>query len=154
MLPGGRYMITSVPLVALIGSAYGVPSDQIVGGPGWMRSERYDVDARAAGEPAAEDTNRMMQARLLDRFGLKAHTEKRELPVSALVVAKAGSTGPRMRTARVDCSNPEARKAAATAAAPGDAPACGFRPGNGRLIGAECRCRRSSARSGRLRDDR
>jgi uncharacterized protein (TIGR03435 family) len=64
----------------------------IKGGPAWIYSELYDINAKAEGNPN-EDMMRgpMMQALLEDRFQLKIHRETREVPVYSLTVAQSGS---------------------------------------------------------------
>jgi uncharacterized protein (TIGR03435 family) len=63
----------------------------ISGGPDWIHSERYDIDATAEGAPGqAMMSGPMMQALLEDRFQVKIHHETREVPVYALTVAKGG----------------------------------------------------------------
>lgn len=90
MMPGGRISMSGVTVRLLIQQAYGVRDFQIVGGPDWMRSERYDITAKPA-EAATEDQVKVMiQALLKDRFHLAFHRETKELPTYALVVAKAG----------------------------------------------------------------
>jgi uncharacterized protein (TIGR03435 family) len=64
----------------------------ITGGPAWIHSELYDIDARANGNPNEEMMQGpMLQALLEDRFQLKIHRETREVPVYALTVADGGS---------------------------------------------------------------
>jgi uncharacterized protein (TIGR03435 family) len=66
---------------------------QIIGGPAWMDSDRYDIQAKAdcsGGKLSREQTQLMMQSLLEDRFQLKAHKETRDLPVYNLVVGKDG----------------------------------------------------------------
>jgi uncharacterized protein (TIGR03435 family) len=76
---------------ALISLAYKVQEFQIVGGPGWIGSERFDVEGRTEDKTADPDRLRMMLRSLLeDRFKLKLHMETRQVPVYALVVAKGG----------------------------------------------------------------
>jgi uncharacterized protein (TIGR03435 family) len=89
--PGGRLTVTNQPLVTLIRQAYGVARYQISGGPGWLDAERFDIDAKAAGDPSRERMMAMLQTLLADRFKLKVHRETREGPVFALTVAKSGS---------------------------------------------------------------
>jgi uncharacterized protein (TIGR03435 family) len=63
----------------------------IQGGPGWIASDRYTIEAKAAG-PETQEMMRgpMMQALLEDRFRLKIHRETRDVPVYALTVGKDG----------------------------------------------------------------
>jgi uncharacterized protein (TIGR03435 family) len=66
---------------------------EIIGGPSWMDSDRYDIQATvdcSGGVLSREQFQLMFQSMLEDRFQLKAHMEARELPVYNLVVAKDG----------------------------------------------------------------
>jgi bla regulator protein blaR1 len=99
--PGGRFVATGVPLRFLMTSAYRVREFQILGGPAWITSDRWDIDARPAEavarpsvpvDPSVPDTmSLMVQSLIEDRFQLKMHRETREQPVYELVVAKGGS---------------------------------------------------------------
>jgi uncharacterized protein (TIGR03435 family) len=88
-LPGGRLTANS-PLRVLMENAYTVQSFQIAGGPDWINSERYQIEAKAAGNPSRDQVFLALQLLLEDRFKLKIHRETRELPVYALVAAKSG----------------------------------------------------------------
>jgi uncharacterized protein (TIGR03435 family) len=90
MLPGGRISMTGVTVKILIQRAYGVRDFQIVGGPGWLGSERYDITAKPEGAATSDQVKLMTQALLADRFQLKFHRETKELPTYALVVGKSG----------------------------------------------------------------
>lgn len=61
--------------------------------PEWVRTERYDIEARVGGNPSKDDMRVMMQSLLADRCGLKLHHETREIPVFAVVLDKPGKTG-------------------------------------------------------------
>jgi uncharacterized protein (TIGR03435 family) len=64
---------------------------QILGGPDWMNTEGYDVEAKAPGDPPLQQVRGpMLLALLADRFKLKFHRETREMPVYALLPAKGG----------------------------------------------------------------
>jgi uncharacterized protein (TIGR03435 family) len=94
MQPGGHYTATGVSLKTLIGQAYNVRDFQISGGPGWIASDRYDINAKAEGLPdrvPPEQMRPLLRNLLEDRFKLKTHTETKEMPIYALVVAKTGS---------------------------------------------------------------
>jgi uncharacterized protein (TIGR03435 family) len=90
MLPGGRISMSGVTVNILIQRCYGVRDFQIVGGPSWMRSERYDITAKPEGAATPDQVKLMTQALLADRFKLQFHRETKELPTYALVVAKGG----------------------------------------------------------------
>ena len=93
-LPGGRFTAMSW-VQQLIQVAYGVEAYQISGGPGWLTSDRYDIEAKAGNADAnATDMKIMLQALLADRFNLKLRRETKEFQVYALVVDK---DGPRVR---------------------------------------------------------
>jgi uncharacterized protein (TIGR03435 family) len=106
MLPGGRISMSGVTVRLLIQQAYGVRDFQIVGGPDWMRSERYDITAKPAEAASQDQVKVMIQAMLKDRFQLAFHRETKELPTYALVVAKSG---PKMKAAEVRAGGGEGR---------------------------------------------
>jgi uncharacterized protein (TIGR03435 family) len=83
---------TNVTVSWMIKLAYNTHAHQILGAPAWVDSERYDTVGRSdtPGEPSRDQMKLMIQKLLVDRFELKFHTEKKELPVYAMVVAKNG----------------------------------------------------------------
>jgi uncharacterized protein (TIGR03435 family) len=89
---GRRYTTRYTTLRDLIMMSYGLDPRQIVGGPAWVATDEYDIDAvTAGGVPAAGNWKVMLQKLLADRFKLTFHHEQREMPVYALTVAKGGS---------------------------------------------------------------
>src|SRR5436190_2198292 len=109
--PGGRYTGQNMSLRLMIKTAYGVHDSQIVGGPPWIDSDHWDINAKAEGykdAPTFRDTARLMVRPLLaDRFKLVMHHEQREIPVYALVLAKANELGPKFRrNDGNDCGKP------------------------------------------------
>ncbi|HEY2383611.1 MAG TPA: TIGR03435 family protein [Terriglobia bacterium] len=89
--PGGRLDVENNPISNVIKNAYGsIRPFVLQGGPDWVDSDRYDIEAKAEGNPAEPEMMVMLQALLADRFKLKVHRETRELPVYALTVAKGG----------------------------------------------------------------
>jgi uncharacterized protein (TIGR03435 family) len=97
---GDRFTMTGATLRMLLQVAYQRSSGgfmagqiQIIGGPNWIDSDRYDIQAKAdcsGGAISREQMQLMLQSLLEDRFQLKAHLETRELPIYDLVVAKDG----------------------------------------------------------------
>lgn len=88
---------TNTPLKMLIQQAYGVEENQVIGLPGGLSSERYDVEAKVDSVDVAKlhdldppQRMRMLQPVLAERFQLKVHRETRNLPVYELFVAKSG----------------------------------------------------------------
>ena len=103
---------TLATLRMLILSAYQLKDYQLVGGPGWMNSDRFDVSARATGDVTPDIARRMMQNLLKDRFMLRAHLETRQTDAYALVLARTdGRLGPRLQRTSPECeATLEARK--------------------------------------------
>ncbi len=92
---GGRFTATNIPLQYLIGAAYHITnSQQLRGAPPWLLSERYDIEAKAEGDPSFDAMLVMLQSLLEDRLQLKFHHETKNLPVYALLVAKPGRFQP------------------------------------------------------------
>ena len=110
---GGRFIAANVPVLWLMASGYSesmgaMRPEQIIGGPPWVQSERYDISAKAA-DPS--DTSSFEKARLLlralleNRFQLRTHREQRPMSIYALVRARAdGALGPKFRQSTPDCS--------------------------------------------------
>ena len=91
MSPGGRYMASGVNAKMLIMQAYDVRDYQITGGPGWINSDRYDINAKAEAPTLDRDQIRvLLQSLLAERFNLKVRRETKDLPIYWLVVAKDG----------------------------------------------------------------
>src|SRR5262245_15681207 len=90
---GGRMTIVGATTRMLIQTAYRIRDFQLSGGPGWISSDRFDIEAKAE-NPADMTPERMpllLQSLLVERFQLKTHSETKELPTYELVVAKDGS---------------------------------------------------------------
>ncbi len=97
-LSGDSFTMLNVPVEAVIHFAYNLsPDEKPLGLPDRMAAERFDVEARAAGNPTEDDVRLMMQSLLADRFKLATRYETRQIPAYELVVAKAGRLGPQLR---------------------------------------------------------
>ena len=96
--PSGRFTAMNIPVVMLIRTAYGLQNDQVIGGPDWMRSEGFNITAKAPDGTPVTAMGPLLESLLAERFQLTFHREKRELPAFALVTARSdGSLGPRMK---------------------------------------------------------
>ncbi len=94
-----EFAAANFTLRMLIREAYGVQDNQISGGPNWLNTEKYDIEAKNsdAGElgQLSEDQRRLVPGRrlralLADRFKLTLHRETKELPVYTMVIANGG----------------------------------------------------------------
>jgi len=89
-LPGGHLSAASW-LKQLIQIAYGVEDYQVSGGPPWLTSQWYEIEAKTANESADRDEMRAMLRSLLeDRFKLRLHREDKVVPVFVLRTDKDG----------------------------------------------------------------
>jgi bla regulator protein BlaR1 len=89
----GRLHVTCVSLNQMTQMAYGVDFRYPMegGGPAWVRSDDYSIEAKADGNPSAQAMQGpMLQALLEDRFKLKIRRETKEVSAYALTVAKNG----------------------------------------------------------------
>jgi uncharacterized protein (TIGR03435 family) len=117
--PGGRFTAANVPLRILLREAYRLQDFQLIDAPDWTRTERYDIAAKADGDPEYAEMRLMIQTLLADRFSLVVHNETRELPIYALVVARPdGKLGPQLFKSEVDCTDSARSKQPAPSAAP------------------------------------
>jgi uncharacterized protein (TIGR03435 family) len=89
---GRRVFIENETMNDIISYAYGVHAKQIVGGPEWFGSKRFDIRGLpdVDGIPDTEQYREMVVKLLADRFQLKFHREKREMSCYAVMVAKGG----------------------------------------------------------------
>jgi uncharacterized protein (TIGR03435 family) len=109
--PGGVVQVGNMTARDLITWAYQIQGFQLVGGPEWLPSDRFDITASAGRElpatgfGAVAPAMLMMRALLAERFGLAVHGETRELPIYALVLARAdGRLGAGLRRSATDCA--------------------------------------------------
>lgn len=96
-IDAGLLRYSSITLLRLITNAYQVEWYQVVG-PSWLQAERYEINAKLPAGSTRDQIPLMLQAMLTERFHFASHSETREIPVYALVLAKGG---PKMRPAEV-----------------------------------------------------
>jgi bla regulator protein BlaR1 len=89
--PGGRLSTSNATMKQLVYLAYRVMPFQVSGGPDWVGSDGFNIEAKPAEATAdMERFRQMIKALLADRFHLKFHMETKQLPVYELVVGKHG----------------------------------------------------------------
>ena len=98
---GGLFSATGLPLVVYLLFAYKLIGSQaqslLPQLPDWTKTERFDIQARAEGNPDKDQMRMMMRALLAERFKLKMHTESRDATVLAFVLVKPGKMGPQLQ---------------------------------------------------------
>jgi uncharacterized protein (TIGR03435 family) len=98
---GGLLSATNYPLMSYISFAYKLTTDQLLAAysqvPKWANDYRYDIEARASGNPNKDQFRLMMQALLADKFKLAIHWETRQFSVFGLALVKPGKLGPHLR---------------------------------------------------------
>lgn len=87
----GKYTMHNRTLKRYIMAAYGVGPNQIVGGPQWLDSDRFDIYAKAE-EPIDDDDvfMAMLRTLLAERCGLAIHRESKPIAAYVLEIAKSG----------------------------------------------------------------
>jgi uncharacterized protein (TIGR03435 family) len=89
--PGGeRYVASNVTLRLIMTVAFRVRDEQIAGGPDWINTARFDMNAKAEHPSSVEELHVMLQNLLAERFKLQFHHETKELPIYALTIDKDG----------------------------------------------------------------
>ncbi len=97
ILMGSQFTARTATTRNLISQAWNLQENQILGGPGWLNSERYDLTAKpdlSGGTPSLDELHLMLRALLAERMHLTLHEESRDMPIYSLVV---GKDGPRMK---------------------------------------------------------
>jgi uncharacterized protein (TIGR03435 family) len=100
---GGRISMVNLPLRTIIMQAWGIRDYQLVGGPGWMATDRFTINARAEGNVPREELMLMVRALLVERFQLQYRAEQREMQAYVLTTAQPEWT-PTDRMKPVDCT--------------------------------------------------
>lgn len=98
--PAGGRFYASFPLGVFIGFAYKLApfqtADALANAPKWLRTDRFEIEAEAPGNPTKDQMRLMMQSLLAERFKLAVHFDSKELPVLALTQVTAGKLGPKL----------------------------------------------------------
>ena len=100
----GRVFAINLPLRELIQAAYGLRDNQlIISSP--LADAHFDIEARAGASATRDQAIAMLRTLLTERFSLRTHAEKRELPVYSLVRVSADRLGPQLKAAGPECAS-------------------------------------------------
>lgn len=118
-IKGETFTTTNFSLVGLIQVAYEITAAQIVGGPDWVRSDRFDIVAKMTADAKRDQMALMLRALLEERFKLRLRNEKREMAIFELALANSdGRVGPNLH----DCSKKDDTGGVSTPEKPFSAP--------------------------------
>jgi len=85
---GDRFDVEAYTVGDILDMLNGFRLFGVTGGPGWMRTDRYDIHAKADAEIPTEAREDAVMALLAERFQLAAHRETREISTMVLLVPK------------------------------------------------------------------
>jgi len=77
-------------LIEIIRRAFGLSPQEVVGGPDWIRDQRFDIVGKSAAKATDGELWSMVRPLLEERFKLKYHREPKEVSGLAMVVGKNG----------------------------------------------------------------
>jgi uncharacterized protein (TIGR03435 family) len=82
----GRLVVRGTSVKQLLQWAYQVTPLQISGGPSWLETKRFDIQAKAEGSHTKDELFQMLQPVLSDRFKIALHRETKEQSVYVLTM--------------------------------------------------------------------
>ncbi len=84
---GNRFATEGTTFVDVFKYAYSVQPDQVVGGPEWLRTQKFDIlaDPETEKRPSSDQMKALVQQLLVERFHIVMHKEQKMLPVYVLV---------------------------------------------------------------------
>jgi bla regulator protein blaR1 len=136
--PGGRVTVSNNSLRNIIRNAYNVQNYQIIGGPDWINTVRWDITAKAPDDAPPQQLLQMLRTLLADRFKLVIRNETRDMPIYVLTGARAdGRLGSQLRSSSADCAAIFAAAKAKGEAPPpttNGRPTCGTRTTRGNMM--------------------
>jgi uncharacterized protein (TIGR03435 family) len=127
----------------LVMAAYQKQPFELVGGPAWQTSDKFDINAKAEdGSLSTDQMLGLLKTLLADRFKLKVHTETRDVPIYALVMSRSDARpGPKLKASADNCPDFKVQQqqqleaiakggigALAAMAKPGETRPCAFNP--------------------------
>jgi uncharacterized protein (TIGR03435 family) len=126
----------------LLRSAYDVQQHEVVGGPDWLTTDRYDIVLQTAPmstRATSEDLQLALQAFLASAFGVEVHEARQ---IERYRLKAAGRSGQTLRPAAVDCAQPPPPpllpvEPASAIPSVSDREGCGIRMAPGRITGRD-----------------
>jgi uncharacterized protein (TIGR03435 family) len=101
-------MMTNQPMESILSAASPVRVVEVLGMPGWARSDRWDINARAPAGGTRAQQQKMLRNMIIDRMKLAGHVEEQERTTFALVMARRdGRLGPQLKPSTLDCNTPK-----------------------------------------------
>ena len=104
-MQSGRLRAPFSTVRELIQASYGVEQNQVVGGPAWIDTDHFEINATLPDRTTTGGTQVMLRQLLAERFGLVTRSEQRDLPVYFLT--RADKLGPNLVTAGATCKPPK-----------------------------------------------
>jgi uncharacterized protein (TIGR03435 family) len=102
--PGGRLTASFVTLRALIVRAFEIKDYQLEGGPSWVGTTNFEINAKAEGEATEQELNAMLKALLIERFALRTRIQVKEMPLHVLTLARTdGKLGSQLKPTSDTC---------------------------------------------------
>jgi uncharacterized protein (TIGR03435 family) len=100
-----RFIVKYYTLKLLIAAAYNLSPKVVSGGPAWVDSDHFEIEAETPGDkqPARPEQMAMLRSLLADRFKLSFHREPKEFSIYALEVAK---DGPKLKESTTPATDP------------------------------------------------
>ena len=100
-----RFIAKNFTLKLLIAAAYDLNPKAITGGPSWLDSSKFDINAVTPGEvrPTRDQQMAMLRGLLTDRFGLTFHREPKVFAIYTLTLAK---DGPKLKNSNATANDP------------------------------------------------
>lgn len=112
-LPGGRLQASYATIRPLIGRAFELRPYQLEGGPAWLESDKYDINATAGREATPAEFNAMLRSLLAERFKLRTRVVTKQAPTYVMSLARSDRRlGPGIKPASADCVATVARRQA------------------------------------------
>jgi uncharacterized protein (TIGR03435 family) len=124
-----------------------------VGGPAWADADLYEVQAKGPADLSFVDARLMMRTLLEERFKLRAHVERREMPLYALIPLRPdGRLGAGMRPGKIDCSrfSEVLTRTGRGALAKQEGPDCGLSSGGAPAVAASLGVQNTAPRGAQM----